>query len=170
MQTRKNIKELIMDLVKSEELYVVLPNMALGAGIGVLVAGVGVWFGGIPGIVAGIVIFINDFPVKSSGLVQTLTFPYNLKLSGAAAGGVALACMGGVFKPLTDYLENLSPEMQEMLYNGVKLLLAEVIWVGLDMLLEKVMGDTKLKNKILYYIKCFVKGSLKLRVVQKKKT
>lgn len=83
-------------------------------------------------------------------------------------GGVSLACANGGFKPLADYLEKLSPEMREALYNGVMQLLTEVIWPCLDVLLEKVIADTKLKNKIVYYIKCFFKGSLNLRVEQKK--
>lgn len=57
LATMTNINELIMALAKTEKLYVAVENMALGTGIGIMAAGVGVWFGGIPGILAGIVTY-----------------------------------------------------------------------------------------------------------------
>ncbi|KAF4084456.1 hypothetical protein AMELA_G00128970 [Ameiurus melas] len=136
-QNWNDIKELILALAKEEKLYVV-QNMALGAGMGFAATGLGICIGGVPGL-----------------------------LAGAAVGGVLCACVNGGFKPLSDFVKELSLEMQEKLYNGVKQLLTEVVWPCLDVLLEKVMGDTKLKNTIVSFIKGFFEGSVKIKVVHK---
>lgn len=55
------IKQMIMALAKQEELYVPVQNLAVGAGIGLVSvgAGVGMWLGGLPGILAGIMYLLQ---------------------------------------------------------------------------------------------------------------
>ncbi|KAF4084457.1 hypothetical protein AMELA_G00128980 [Ameiurus melas] len=82
-------------------------------------------------------------------------------LAGGAVGGARSSCVKGGFIPLFDVVLKLSPEMQEKLYRGVMKILPSVAWTGLDMLLERVIKDTKLKNTIVSFIKTFIEELLR---------
>uniref|UniRef100_A0AAY5EEN0 Uncharacterized protein n=1 Tax=Electrophorus electricus TaxID=8005 RepID=A0AAY5EEN0_ELEEL len=138
MTLQDNIMQLIKIVAAEEELQVVVKKTTTGAIIGVVSIAAGSLLGGIPGLIIG-----------------------------AAVGGVLGYNMSEGYKSLTDTLNNIHPEMKVKLCNAVIQLLKDLVCLALDILVERVLGDTILKNTIINLIKSFFNNKLNMKIKQR---
>ncbi|KAL6478277.1 hypothetical protein MHYP_G00141120 [Metynnis hypsauchen] len=132
------IMQLLHALAANEELEVVVTDFAKGAVTGGVGAAVALFLGGTGAIAAGVV-----------------------------AGAVLGIVLSKGTKPLRDILKELTPDTKEKLCAALWNVLEEVLWCAVDALVERVLGDTKLKNKVVDFIKSYFKGSLNMTVQKK---
>ncbi|XP_036420297.1 uncharacterized protein LOC118803874 [Colossoma macropomum] len=131
------IMQILYTLVAKEELEVET-NITKGTVISGACAAVGVVLGGPCGLVAGV-----------------------------AAGAVLGICFSKSSKCLTDVLKGLTPDTKQKLCAGLWQLLKELVCWAVDVLIAMLLGDTKLKNVVVDFIRSFFEGSLKMTIKKK---
>ncbi|KAL7873789.1 hypothetical protein AOLI_G00128600 [Acnodon oligacanthus] len=113
------IMQLLHALAANEELVVVATDFAKGVFTGGACAAVGLFVGGTGGLAAG-----------------------------GVAGAVLAIFLSKGTRRLSDILKELTPDTKEKLCAALCALLEELVWWAVEALVERVLGDTKLKNKI----------------------